>query len=82
MKKNPVECPGYTMRREIFRENLDRLIIDRDVSARQVSKNIGRTATYINKLQNGNISPTFEILCVLADYFKVPIEYFLYENRK
>lgn len=37
MKKNPTEHPGYTMHREIFVKNLDRLINDRNVSARQVS---------------------------------------------
>lgn len=82
MKKNPAEYPGYTTRKEIFIKNLDQLINDRNISARQVRKNIGRTPTYINKLQNGDIRPTFEILCILADYFKVPIKYFLYENKK
>ena len=77
MKKKQQEHPGFTACREVFTEKLNRLIYEKGVSARQVSRNIGHSPTYVNKLQNGDIRPTLEIVCILADYFKVPKGYFI-----
>ncbi len=55
MKKKQHEYPGFTACRGVFTEKLNRLIYERGVSARQVSRNIGHSPTYVNKLQNGDI---------------------------
>ena len=77
IKKKQQEYPGFTACRGVFTEKLNRLIYEKGVSARQVSRNIGHSPTYVNKLQNGDIRPTLEIVCILADYFKVPKGYFI-----
>lgn len=77
MKKKQQEYAGFTTCREVFTDRLNHLMYEKGVSARQVSRNIGHSPTYVNKLQNGDIRPTLEIVCILADYFKVPKGYFI-----
>lgn len=58
-------------------EKFQQLLDKTDKTAYQVSKDTGVSTATLSSWKNGNYVPKLEKLKILADYFNVPIEYFL-----
>lgn len=58
-------------------EKFAKLLDDRNLTAYRVSKDTGIATSTLTEWKNGTYTPKVEKLMVLANYFDVPIEYFL-----
>ena len=62
---------------EYFIKRLISLRIKKDVSARDMSLNIGQSESYINKIENGQSLPSMDAFFNICEYFKItPAEFF------
>ena len=57
--------------RESFIENLSALMNERNYSCQQLSTKIGKNISYINRIMNNKILPSFEVLIDIADAFGI-----------
>ena len=60
-------------------EKFQQLLDKTHKTAYQVSKDTGVSTATLSNWKNGNYTPKIDKLKTLADYFGVPIEYFLDE---
>lgn len=58
-------------------EKFAHLLEETHKTAYQVSKDTGIATATLTEWKNGTYSPKVDKLMILADYFKVPLEYFL-----
>ena len=58
-----------------FSTRLSILRKEKNLSLETTGKAIGVSNQAISKLEKGNGSPSFDVLCLLADYFDVSIDY-------
>lgn len=58
-----------------------KLLEDRDLTAYRVSKDTGIATSTLTEWKNGTYTPKVDKLMVLANYFDVPIEYFLKDKE-
>lgn len=58
-----------------------KLLEDRDLTAYRVSKDTGIATSTLTEWKNGTYTPKVDKLMVLANYFDVPIEYFLKDEE-
>lgn len=61
--------------RENFAERFGKLRKQSNVSLKTVGEHLGVTDEAVRLLEKGKRSPSFEILCALADYFDVSLDY-------
>ena len=61
-------------------EKFEKLLQERNLTAYQVAKDTGLTSTMFSEWKSGKAKPKADKLLKLAEYFKVPIEYFLKEG--
>lgn len=61
--------------RNKFSSHLNHLRKDKKVSLISLGEVIGVSNQAISLLEQGKRSPSFEVLCALADYFDVSIDY-------
>lgn len=61
--------------REIFSQRLLSLRKGAKVSQRTLAAEMGLTNPAITYLETAQRSPSFEVLCALADYFDVSLDY-------
>ena len=61
--------------RENFAECFGKLRKQSNVSLKTVGEHLGVTDEAVRLLEKGKRSPSFEILCALADYFDVSLDY-------
>lgn len=61
--------------REIFSERFKVARKQKKVSFAELGEYLGVTDEAVRLLEKGKRSPSFEVLCALADYFEVPIDY-------
>ena len=57
--------------REGFIKNLNALMYERNYSCQQLSTKIGKNISYINRILNNKIMPSFEVLADIADAFGI-----------
>ena len=57
--------------REGFIKNLNALMYERNYSCQQLSTKIGKNISYINRILNNKIMPSFEVLADIADVFGI-----------
>ena len=58
------------MRKGLIR-NLNALMYERNYSCQQLSTNIGKNVSYINRILNNKIMPSIEVLADIADVFGI-----------
>ena len=58
-----------------FSTRLSALRKENNLSLEKTGKAIGVSNQAISKLEKGNGSPSFDVLCALADYFNVSLDY-------
>ena len=61
--------------RKIFSERLSALRKEKNISLKELGCILGVTDGSVRLLEKSKRSPSFEILCALADYFEVSIDY-------
>lgn len=61
--------------RKNFSEKLNLLRKQKGVSLATIGEHLGITDEAVRLLEKGKRSPSFEVLCALADYFGVSIDY-------
>ena len=54
-----------------FIKNLNALMNERNYSCQQLSTNIGKNVSYINRILNNKIMPSIEVLVDIADVFGI-----------
>ena len=54
-----------------FIKNLNALMYERNYSCQQLSTNIGKNVSYINRILNNKIMPSIEVLADIADVFGI-----------
>ena len=57
--------------RKGFIKNLNALMYERNYSCQQLSTNIGKNVSYINRILNNKIMPSIEVLADIADVFGI-----------
>lgn len=68
-----VELIYIHMINEFIAKKVFNLRQGKNVSARKLSIDLGQTASYINKVENCKIVPSFEVLENICDYFGITI---------
>ena len=69
------------MYEEIFAERLAKLRIARNVSAREMSLDIGQNESYINRIENKLAYPSMQTFFYICEYLKItPEEFFAVDN--
>jgi len=58
-------------------EKFQKLLDKSNKTAYQVAQETGVSTATLSNWKNGNYVPKIDKIKILADYFKVPIEYFL-----
>ncbi len=61
--------------RKNFSERLHDLRINKNVSLTRLGEHLGVTDEAVRLLEKAKRSPSFEVLCALATYFDVSIDY-------
>lgn len=61
-------------------EKFAKLLEERGLTAYRVSKDTGIATATLTEWKNGTYTPKVDKLMILADYFGVPIEFFLREE--
>ena len=68
---------NYEKARKILENNIIRLMMERNLSARALSKKIGMNDWYITRMLNGKIDPSLDALFNIAEALRVePAELF------
>lgn len=60
-------------------EKFEKLLVERGVTAFQVSKDTGIATSTLSEWKSGRSRPKMDKIVILSRYFKVPIEYFIEE---
>ena len=58
---------------EIFRDNINRILNEKDRSARWLSLKIEKNAWYITRILNGKIDPSLQVICKIAEVLRVSV---------
>lgn len=67
---------------ELFYQRLEKLRLEKGVSARDMSLSIGQSAGYINALENKKGFPSMQVFFYICEYLEVtPSEFFDDENN-
>ena len=61
-------------------ERFAKLLEERNVTASKVAQDTGLTSTTFSEWKSGKATPKADKLLKLADYFGVPLEYFVRED--
>lgn len=68
--------------RKNFSEHLHNLRINKGISLAHLGECLGITDEAVRLLEKSKRSPSFEVLCALADYFGVSIDYLVGRTDK
>ena len=64
---------NYEKTREILEDNINRILNERDQSARWLSLKIEKNAWYITRMLNGKIDPSLQVICKIAEVLRVSV---------
>ena len=62
---------NYEKRRKIMEDNIIRLMMDKNLTARALSIRIGKNEWYITRMLNGKIDPSLDVLFRIAEALRV-----------
>lgn len=78
-EKNTRKWKEYVEYESKFAERLTQLRMQRNISSRQMSLDLGQNEGYVNKIENGKILPPMDIFFRICDYLDVkPAEFFAF----
>jgi len=58
---------------EIFRDNINRILNEKDQSMRWLSLKIEKNAWYITRMLNGELVPSLQVICKIAEVLRVSV---------
>lgn len=64
---------SYEDGRELFVEKLCKLMSEKNLSCKYLSNKIKKNDGYINRIINGKIDPSFEVIFDIAAALKIPV---------
>ena len=64
---------NYEKRRKILEDNIIRLMMDKNLTARALSIRIGKNEWYITRMLNGKIDPSLQVVCKIAEILRVSV---------
>ena len=59
---------------KILEDNINRILNEKDRSMRWLSLNIGNNERYIARLQRGELDPSLQVICKIAEVLRVSVE--------
>ena len=64
---------NYEETRKILEDNINRILNEKDRSMRWLSLNIGNNERYIVRLQRGELDPSLQVICKIAEALRVSV---------
>ncbi len=64
---------NYEETRRILEDNINRILNEKDQSMRWLSLNIGNNERYIARLQRGELVPSLQVICKIAEVLRVSV---------
>ena len=61
---------GFEQTMEILKDNINRILNEKDRSARWLSLKIEKNAWYIARMLNGELNPSLEVICKIAEVLR------------
>ena len=70
------------MDEQFIKQRIAKLRTDKNISAREMSLQLGQSTGYINTIENGKSLPSMSMFLYICEYFKItPQEFFDEENE-
>ena len=70
------------MDERFIKQRIAKLRTDKNISARELSLQLGQSTGYINTIENGKSLPSMSMFLYICEYFKItPQEFFDEENE-
>ena len=63
----------YEKTRKILEDNIIRLMMEKNLTARALSIRIEKNEWYITRMLNGKIDPSLQVICKIADILHVSV---------
>ena len=60
--------------RKILEDNIIRLMVEKNLTARALSIRIEKNEWYITRMLNGKIDPSLHVICKIAEALRVSVE--------
>ena len=64
---------NYEKTTGILKDNINRILNEKDRSMRWLSLNIGNNERYISRLLNGKLVPSLQVICKIAEVLRVSV---------
>lgn len=64
---------NYKEKRKILEDNIIRLMMDKNLTARALSIRIGKNEWYITRMLNGKIDPSLDVLFHISEALRVEL---------
>ena len=64
---------NYERKRKIMEDNIIRIMMEKNLSARALSIRIEKNEWYITRMLNGKIDPSLQVICKIADILHVSV---------
>ena len=64
---------NYEETTEILKDNINRILNKKDQSARWLSLKINKNAWYITRMLNGELVPSLQVICKIAEVLQVSV---------
>ena len=64
---------GSEQTMEILKDNINRILNEKDRSARWLSLKIEKNAWYITRMLNGELNPSLQVICKIAEVLRVSV---------
>ena len=64
---------NYEDTTEILKDNINRILNEKDRSPRWLSLKIEKNAWYITRILNGKIDPSLQVICKIAEVLRVSV---------
>ena len=64
---------NYEETKKILEDNINRILNEKDRSARWLSLKIEKNAWYITRMLNGELNPSLEVICKIAEVLRVSV---------
>lgn len=71
---------NYEKTRKILEDNIIRLMMEKNLTARALSIRIEKNEWYITRMLNGKIDPSLQVICQIAEVLRVSVEELFAKN--
>ena len=71
---------NYEKTRKILEDNIIRLMMEKNLTARALNIRIEKNEWYITRMLNGKIDPSLQVICQIAEVLRVSVEELFAKN--